>query len=110
MWEVKDGILRSKRVREISRRNKNLDRASSTSNSVHQLWWKATVRAGQQWCFLPGKYEVQILDNYNNATYPNGQCAAVYKQHIPLVNACKAPGEWQTYDIIFTAPVLIRMG
>jgi hypothetical protein len=51
-----------------------------------------------------GKYEVQILDSYNNPTYFDGQAAAVYKQHPPLVNVSRKPGEWQTYDIIFMAP------
>jgi hypothetical protein len=50
------------------------------------------------------KYEVQILDSYENETYTNGQAASIYKQSPPLVNATKAPGEWNTYDIIFTAP------
>lgn len=59
---------------------------------------------GNSGVFLMGRYEVQILDSYNNKTYSNGQAASIYKQHMPLVNACKAPGEWQTYDIIFTAP------
>ena len=54
--------------------------------------------------FCDGKYEVQILDSYNNRTYSNGQAASVYKQHIPLVNATRPPGEWQTYDIIFHMP------
>jgi len=49
-------------------------------------------------------YELQILDNYNNSTYVNGQAGSVYKQAIPLANACKKPGEWQTYDIIWQAP------
>jgi hypothetical protein len=49
-------------------------------------------------------YEIQILDSYNNKTYPVGQCAAVYNQKPPLVNASRKPGEWQTYDIIFSAP------
>jgi hypothetical protein len=59
---------------------------------------------GNSGVFLMGKYEVQVLDSYENHTYPNGQAASVYKQHIPLVNACRKPGEWQTYDIIFIAP------
>ena len=59
---------------------------------------------GNSGIFLMGLYEVQILDSYENKTYPNGQAGSIYKQHIPLVNACKGPGEWQTYDIIFTAP------
>jgi 3-keto-disaccharide hydrolase len=49
-------------------------------------------------------YEIQVLDCYNNKTYVNGQTASIYKQSIPLANACKKPGEWQTYDIIWTAP------
>lgn len=59
---------------------------------------------GNSGIFLQGLYEVQVLDCYNNKTYVNGQTGSLYKQHIPLVNACKKPGEWQTYDIIFTAP------
>jgi len=59
---------------------------------------------GNSGVFFQGRYEIQILDNYENRTYSNGQCGALYKQAIPLVNACKKPGEWQSYDIIFTAP------
>lgn len=54
--------------------------------------------------FLQQRYEVQVLDSYNNSTYPNGQAGSVYKQTIPLVNASRAPGEWQVYDIIYKAP------
>jgi len=54
--------------------------------------------------FLMGRYEVQVLDSYDNETYHDGQCGAIYKQHPPLVNACRKPGEWQTYDIIWKAP------
>jgi len=49
-------------------------------------------------------YELQVLDNYNNATYVNGQAGSLYKQTPPLVNACKKPGEWQAYDVFWTAP------
>lgn len=59
---------------------------------------------GNSGVFLQDIYEIQVLDNYNNRTYRNGQAGSVYKQHAPLVNASKAPGEWQTYDIIYTAP------
>jgi hypothetical protein len=59
---------------------------------------------GNSGIFLQSRYEVQVLDSYNNTTYPNGQAASLYKQTIPLVNACRPPGEWQTYDIIYTAP------
>ena len=59
---------------------------------------------GNSGVFLMGLYEVQVLDSWQNPTYVNGQAASVYKQHVPLVNASRGPGEWQTYDIIFTAP------
>ena len=49
-------------------------------------------------------YELQILDSYNNKTYVNGQAGSIYKQGIPLVNAKRKPGEWQTYDVVWTAP------
>lgn len=59
---------------------------------------------GNSGIFMQERYEVQVLDNYNNRTYRNGQAGSLYKQHPPLVNACKGPGEWQTYDIIYIAP------
>lgn len=59
---------------------------------------------GNSGIFMQGLYEIQVLDSYDNRTYSNGQAASVYKQRIPLVNATKPPGEWQTYDIIWTAP------
>jgi hypothetical protein len=57
-----------------------------------------------------GRYELQVLDNYNNKTYVNGQAGSIYKQLPPLVNACRPPGEWQTYDVIFTAPRFYENG
>ncbi|HSK13525.1 MAG TPA: DUF1080 domain-containing protein [Phnomibacter sp.] len=59
---------------------------------------------GNSGVFLMGMYEVQVLDSYENTTYVNGQAASLYKQHAPLANASRKPGEWQTYDILFTAP------
>lgn len=59
---------------------------------------------GNSGVYLMGFYEVQILDSHNNGTYFDGQAGAIYKQHPPLVNACRMPGQWQTYDIIFEAP------
>jgi hypothetical protein len=53
---------------------------------------------------MMGRYEIQILDSYDNPTYLDGMCAAVYKQRPPMVNACRKPGEWQSYDIYFEAP------
>lgn len=60
---------------------------------------------GNSGVFLMGQYEIQVLDSYNNTTYPDGQCAALYGRHKPLANACRKPGEWQSYDIIFHRPV-----
>jgi hypothetical protein len=50
-------------------------------------------------------YELQVLDSFNNQTYVNGQAGSIYKQGIPLVNANRKPGEWQSYDVVWTAPV-----
>jgi hypothetical protein len=65
---------------------------------------------GNSGVYIMGKYEIQVLDSYNNPTYSNGQAGAVYKQHVPLVNASRKPGEWQSYDIIFTAPLFKENG
>ena len=54
--------------------------------------------------FMMSLYEIQVLNSYENKTYSNGQAGSIYKQHIPLVNATRPPGEWQAYDIVFTAP------
>lgn len=59
---------------------------------------------GNSGVYLMGQYEVQVLDSFDNATYFDGQCGSVYKQQPPMVNACRKPGEWQTLDILFTAP------
>jgi hypothetical protein len=60
--------------------------------------------------FFMNRYELQVLDSYNNRTYSNGQAGSIYKQFPPKVNASRPPGEWQTYDVIFTAPVFYEDG
>ena len=65
---------------------------------------------GNSGVFFQKVYEVQVLDSYNNRTYSNGQAASIYKQSIPLVNATRPPGEWQTYDIIFNEPQYDQQG
>lgn len=67
-------------------------------------------RRGNSGIFLQELYEIQILDSYKNRTYTNGQAGSVYKQHPPLVNASLPPGQWQSYHIIFTAPVFTDDG
>lgn len=65
---------------------------------------------GNSGVFLQGMYEIQILDNYQNETYANGQAGSIYKQIIPLANAMRKPGEWNVYDIIYNAPVFNEDG
>jgi len=65
---------------------------------------------GNSGVFLMERYEVQVLDSYDNKTYYHGQAGAVYKQYAPLVNASRKPGEWQAYDIIFHAPKFDEQG
>ncbi|RMH04412.1 MAG: DUF1080 domain-containing protein [Planctomycetota bacterium] len=75
------------------------------------LEWRAPVMAerssqgkGNSGVFLMDRYEIQVLDSWRNRTYADGQAAAIYGQKPPDVNACRPPGEWQSYDIVFTAP------
>ena len=76
---------------------------------VHLEWCAPTPKGhsqerGNSGVFLHGVYEVQVLDCYDNPTYADGGAGAVYGQHPPMVNACRKPGEWQTYDILFEVP------
>lgn len=77
---------------------------------LHIEWRSPTVvtksgqHRGNSGIFFMDLYELQVLDSYNNETYPNGQAGSIYKQFPPLANACRGPGEWQTYDIVFIAP------
>ncbi|MBX2817615.1 MAG: DUF1080 domain-containing protein [Saprospiraceae bacterium] len=80
------------------------------SFQLHLEWRTPSVIEGEgqgrgnSGVFLQERYEVQILDSYENRTYSNGQAASIYKQAVPLANAMRGPGQWQTYDIIYTAP------
>lgn len=65
---------------------------------------------GNSGIFMQGMYEVQVLDCYQNETYANGQTGSIYKQTPPLANAMRKPGEWNVYDIIYTAPVFKEDG
>jgi len=77
---------------------------------LHLEWAAPTVVKGESQgrgnsgVFLMGRYEIQVLDCYQNPTYPDGTTAAIYGQFPPLVNACRPPGEWQSYDILWEAP------
>ncbi len=65
---------------------------------------------GNSGVYLMERYELQILDSYKNPTYFDGQAGSIYKQHPPLVNCCRKPGEWQSFDIIFKAPKFDQQG
>ena len=104
-WLVEGGVL------TVAAGTGNIETVRSFGDVQLHLEWRAPTRIegegqgrGNSGLFLQKRYEVQILDSYDNRTYSNGQAASIYKQHIPLVNAMKPPGEWQSYDIVFTAP------
>ena len=97
--------------------NGNLRTRQSFSDIQLHIEWRSPAEVagdsqnrGNSGIFLMERYEVQVLDSFDNPTYPNGQAASVYKQHIPLVNASRGPGEWQKYDIVFMAPQFGRDG
>jgi hypothetical protein len=110
-WIVANGIL------TVSKAAGNIETKRSFRNCQLHIEWKipenitGTGQArGNSGVFLASTgsgdagYELQVLDSYNNKTYVNGQAASIYKQGIPLVNANRKPGEWQTYDLVWTAP------
>ena len=104
-WGVKDGILTIKPGSgPIKTKKKFADCQLHIEFRSPAIVQGEGQGRGNSGIFLQGRYEVQVLDSYNNVTYSNGQAGSIYKQYMPLVNASKKPGEWQTYDIIFTAP------
>ncbi|QJX48089.1 DUF1080 domain-containing protein [Hymenobacter taeanensis] len=110
-WTVKDGLL------TVNKAAGNIETKQSFTNYQLHLEWRipATISGtgqarGNSGLFLAslGKgdlgYELQILDSYNNKTYVNGMAGSIYKQYIPLANPARKPGEWQAYDVLWTAP------
>jgi hypothetical protein len=110
-WIVADGVL------TVNKTDGNIETKKSFRNYQLHIEWKIPANItgtgqarGNSGVFLastgPGDagYELQILDSYNNPTYVNGQAGSIYKQGIPLVNPDRKPGEWQTYDVVWTAP------
>lgn len=110
-WDVHDGVF------TVNKKKGNIyTKEEFGSFQLHLEWCvpeniTGTSQArGNSGVFLQGKYEIQILDNYENETYCNGQAGSVYKQVIPLANAMRKPGEWNVYDIIYNAPVFNEDG
>jgi hypothetical protein len=102
-WIIKDGYA-------ISAKADIVTKDSFGDCQIHVEWAAPEVVKGRgqgrgnSGVYIMDRYEVQILDSYDNKTYFDGQCASIYKQTPPMVNACRKPGEWQTYDIIFETP------
>jgi len=110
-WTVADGAV------TVKKGTGNIQTKQSFTDYQLHIEWKIPANItgsaqarGNSGLFLASTgagdngYELQILDSYNNKTYVNGQAGSIYKQAIPLVNASKKPGQWQTYDIVWTAP------
>jgi len=110
-WTVADGVM------TVAKSAGNIETKRSFRNYQLHIEWRIPENIsgsgqarGNSGVFLcstgPGDagYELQVLDSYNNKTYVNGQAASIYKQSPPLVNANRKPGEWQTYDVVWTAP------
>lgn len=103
-WDLVDGAM-------VVNGSGSIESARAFGDCQVHLEWAAPAVVdsssqgrGNSGVFLMGRYELQILDSYENESYADGQAAAMYGQRPPAVNACRAPGEWQTYDIVFRAP------
>lgn len=105
-WKLKDGAM------TVVKGKGDIFTKRTFADCQLHLEWRAPADdqdegqdRGNSGVFLQNRYEVQVLDSHGGKTYPNGQASSIYKQHIPLVNACRPAGEWQTYDIIYKAPI-----
>jgi len=103
-WDLKDGIMTASRGDQHSNE-------TFRDIQLHVEWMAPLGRKGwgqaqgNSGVFLMGRYEVQVLNCWGNRTYPDGMTGAIYAQNPPKYNVCKKPGEWQSYDIHFKAPV-----
>ena len=104
-WDVKDGVFTVKKgTGDISTVQEFNDFQLHIEWSVPSKITGSGQARGNSGIFLQGVYELQVLDNYNNQTYTNGQAGSIYKQTAPLKNAMRPPGDWNVYDVIYTAP------
>lgn len=108
-WDLVDGTMKvNKPSGDIQTKQNFLDYQLHLEWRVPQNITGSGQARGNSGIFLAsvydGGYELQIMDSYNNSTYVNGQAGSVYKQYIPLANPMRPPGEWQVYDVIWTAP------
>lgn len=110
-WTVANGVV------TVDKKSGNIETRETFGSYQLHIEWRvprditgAGQGRGNSGVFLASTglgdagYELQIMDSYNNPTYTNGQVASIYKQSIPLANAARKPGEWQVYDVVWTAP------
>lgn len=109
-WPVRDGVLYSSKVSSARSKQEFGDMQLHLEFQTPAKVEGNGQGRGNSGIFLQGRYEVQVLDNYENPTYVNGMVGSIYKQAIPLANPSRKPGEWQTYDIIYTAPRFSKSG
>lgn len=105
-WKIEDGAM------EVAAKAGDIETRQAFGSCQLHIEWRTPAEVkgesqgrGNSGIFLMGKYEVQVLDSYDNPTYADGQAGALYGQKPPLVNVCRKPGQWQSYDIIFHAPI-----
>jgi hypothetical protein len=104
-WPVSDGVLTCKSGTGDIVTKRKFGSAQIHVEFATPLMPEAKSQArGNSGVYLQGRYEIQVLDSYHNPTYANGSCGSLYGQYAPLVNVCRPPEQWQTYDIIFHAP------
>jgi hypothetical protein len=105
-WDVKDGAM------TVAKGGGDVRTKKQFGDFQLHIEWRTPAEVvgegqgrGNSGIFLQGLYELQVLDSYESVTYSNGQAGSIYKQEqaVPLVNASRKPGEWQTYDVVFTA-------
>lgn len=104
-WEIADGVF------TVKKGTGDMETKESFEDYQLHIEWKIPAdiegkgqARGNSGIFMQGIYELQVLDSYNSKTYTNGQAGSIYKQTHPLVNAMRMPGEWNVYDVIYTAP------
>ena len=103
-WKLENGVMETTPMGGL------FSKEEFSDCQVHVEWASPSIvkgdgqGRGNSGVYLMGRYEIQVLDCYNNKTYPNGQAGAFYGHNAPLVNACRKPGEWQSYDIVFHSP------
>src|SRR5436190_2812211 len=104
-WEVKDGAF------TVTKGAGDIKTKQTFGDIQLHVEWRAPSEIvgegqgrGNSGIFLQERYELQVLDSYEMVTYSNGQAVSIYKQSVPLSNACRKLGEWQTYDVLYTAP------